>query len=344
MLILDGAEYENYIRRGLLADISAAVQLDELAPNLTAPFVNDDGSVYVLPARFSAPVILADDGDTADLASLDTLQAAILAGAPRPADDDSEYYTPLDPKYALDFASANSMGDYLLYTGGAALLHDGALDETALQKAFTFAQAVGQHYGMAAYTHETENGTVTGGSDAATVWPRSEKYLTCDRARWGWEIMQTPALCTLHRRVGGALAGGETVPSTAVPAPGLCPGAWLPGTLAAVSAGSHDQPAALDFISVLFSADVQDVYCGDGMPVRAGSLAAAIDRNLAEAQSFTGDAAALLAGLQTPVTVPPVLETSFKTHLAAVLAGSEDAAAAVAGVQSDLALYLAEQQ
>lgn len=344
VLILDGVQYKNYIRRGLLADLRAAVPLDELAGNLTAPFVEADGSVYVLPARFSAPVILADDGDTADLASLDTLQAAILAGAPRPADDDSEYYTPLDPKYALDFASANSLGDYLLYTGGAALLHDGALDAAALQRAFTFAQAVGQHYGMAAYTHETENGTVIGGSDAATVWPRSERYLTCDRARWGWEIMQTPALCTMHRKVGGALAGGETVPSTAVSAPGLCSGAWLPGTLAAVSAGSQNQQAALDFVSTLFGAEVQDVYCSDGMPVRSDSLAAAIDRNLADAQSFTGDAAALLAGLQTPVTVPQVLETSFKNHLAALLKGSEDAAAAAAGVQSDLALYLAEQQ
>ncbi len=344
VLILDGAGYENYIRRGLLADLRAAVPLDELAGNLTAPFVGEDGSVYVLPARFAAPVILADDGDTADLANLDTLQAAILAGAPCPADEDSEYYTPLDPKYALDFASANSMGDYLLATGGAALLHDGALDEAALRRAFDFAAAVGVHYGMAAYGHETVNGTVLGGAEAVTVWPRSEKYLTCDRARWGWELMQTPALCAEQRRQGGALAGGEKVPGTVAPAPGLCPGAWLPATLAAVSAASRDQPAALDFIAVLFSTDVQDVYCSDGMPVRADSLAASVARGTGEAAHFTGDAAALLAGLQTPVVVPQVLETAFKAHLAALLGGSEDTDAAVAGVQSDLALYLAEQR
>ena len=344
VLILDGAGYENYLRRGLLADLRDAVPLDDLAPNLTAPFVNADGSVYVLPARFSAPVILADDDDTADLANLDTLQAAILAGAPRPADEDSEYYTPLDPKYALDFASANSMGDYLLATGGAALLHDGALDGAALRRAFDFAAAVGRHYGMAAYGHETVNGTVLGGAEAVTVWPRSEKYLTCDRARWGWELMQTPALCAEQRRQGGALSGGEKVPGTVVAAPGLCPGAWLPATLAAVSAASRDQAAALDFITVLFSADVQGVYCSDGMPVRTDCLADSVARGTAEASHFTGDAAALLAGLQTPVVVPQVLETAFKAHLAALLGGAEDTDAAVAGVQSDLALYLAEQQ
>lgn len=349
VLLLDGAAYENYARRGLLADIRGAVPLDALSENLAAPFVEADGSIYVMPARFSAFVILADDGDTADLASLDTLQAAILAGAPRPADEPEygNYYTPLDPKYALDFASADSMGDYLLYTGAAAMLHDGALDAVALQRAFAFAQAVGEHYGMAAYGEEMKNGSSSGmaGQDSVTAWPRSEKYLTSDRARWGWELMQTPALASYHRVAGGMLSGSrEKVPSTLAPAPGLSPGAWLPGTLAAVNAASADQQTAMDFVTVLFSAGVQDVYCQDGMPVRAESLAASIERNLGKEQNFTGDIAALVAGLQTPVTVPQVLETSFKAHLNALLAGREDASAAAAGVQSDLALYLAEQQ
>ena len=39
-----------------------------------------------------------------------------------------------------------------------------------------------------------------------------------------------------------------------------------------------------------------------------------------------------------------MLQQSFINHAQAIIDGSEDVAAAVAGVQSDLALYLAEQK
>ena len=39
-----------------------------------------------------------------------------------------------------------------------------------------------------------------------------------------------------------------------------------------------------------------------------------------------------------------MLQQSFRNHAKAIIDGSEDVAAAVAGVQSDLALYLAEQK
>ncbi len=58
----------------------------------------------------------------------------------------------------------------------------------------------------------------------------------------------------------------------------------------------------------------------------------------------TGDLDAFYAQLTTPVTVPALLKTSFADHAQKLIDGSEDVAAATAGVQSDLALYLAEQQ
>ena len=56
LLILDLADYQSYADKGMLADLSDAVPLDELQSNIIAPFVTD-GKAYVLPARFSVPAI-----------------------------------------------------------------------------------------------------------------------------------------------------------------------------------------------------------------------------------------------------------------------------------------------
>ena len=353
VLIMDGVEYENYARRGLLADLSGSLPLDKLPANLTEPFIDKDGSVYVLPARFTVPVILADDGDTADLASLDTLQAAILRMAPRPAEDTDP--TAFKEKYALEFAGYQGLGRYLLYTGGAALLRDGALDKGALRRAYAFAQAVGAHYGMAAYGPEWFGSSTNGNDDhdKVTTLPRSDMYLSRVHARWGWELMQTPALATEHRfpedmlvmtMNGGYPDWQNRIPGTLVSAPGLCAGAWLPGALTAVNASSDHAQAAMEMAATLFDLRVQMVWCRDGLPMRQEALDESIQRNLAEDSLYTGDMAALLQGLQMPVTVPLPLEMSFLTHMRTLLAGSESVDDAVRGVQSDLALYLAERQ
>lgn len=60
--------------------------------------------------------------------------------------------------------------------------------------------------------------------------------------------------------------------------------------------------------------------------------------------AYVGDLDAFYANCTTPVLFPVMLQQNFINHAQAIIDGSEDVAAAVAGVQSDLALYLAEQK
>lgn len=93
--------------------------------------------------------------------------------------------------------------------------------------------------------------------------------------------------------------------------------------------------------------------CSDGTTVRADCLREKLDAVKATVSgaktgkvtgAYVGDLDAFYANCTTPVLFPVMLQQSFINHAQAIIDGSEDVAAAVAGVQSDLALYLAEQK
>ncbi len=145
----------------------------------------------------------------------------------------------------------------------------------------------------------------------------------------------------------------QAVPVDMILLPGLATGAYTPKVLVGVNANSQHLDAAKQLAATFFSADVQSQYCSDGTTVRADCLQdklAAVKAMVASAKpgkvtgAYTGDLDAFYAQLTTPVIVPTLLKTSFADHAQKIINGSEDAAAATAGVQSDLALYLAEQQ
>lgn len=63
LLLLDGVDYETYIQKGMLADLSDVLPLSDLQKNLCDPFI-EDGKVYAMPARFSVPILIGDEGSS----------------------------------------------------------------------------------------------------------------------------------------------------------------------------------------------------------------------------------------------------------------------------------------
>lgn len=351
VLIFDDVDYQSYIDKGMLADLAETVDLSALKPELTGPFVQD-GKAYVLPARFSVPILFGDPGSVEDLTTLEALQKAVLACAPRPDVNvaDAGYYDKIGAgeQYALSLLSVEQLVRFVLRSSAPALKTGKELNEDALRAVLSFIQEVGGYYGLADYRAEQpSNSIVASGSgdtsDAVVLGDGTNEYSSTGHARYGWETLDTPAVLGMLYRAD--YEKGQRFPVSVIVQPGLAEGAFLPKTLVGVNAASPQKDAALAFVEALFSPAIQDGYYLDGTAVRTDSFQKFLERNESAVArgELTGGAQALYDGLKTPVVIDPTVEAKLAAHAERLCAGNETLDEAVAGVQSDLALYLAEQ-
>ena len=360
VLLLDDTDYQTYASKGMLADMADALPMSDLQSNLVTPFVTD-GKVYVLPARFSVPALCGDTGTLDGLTDLAAMQQAVLDAAPRPdlASYSDEYYTALpdEGKYALRLTSGSDYAEFILPTSANAILHDNVLDADALTEVFTFVQTTADYYGIKNYTNNDPGGVTAQSyenSDMILIMPTQDEYSTASHAKYGWLDAETPyAVIAMARTTDILDSNAQAIPVDMIPLPGLATGAYTPKVLVGVNANSQHLDAAKQLAATFFSTDVQSQYCSDGTTVRADCLQEKLDAVKASVANskpgkvngaYTGDLDAFYAQCTTPVTVPALLKTSFADHAQKLIDGSEDVAAATAGVQADLSLYLAEQQ
>lgn len=347
VLLMDGIDVIPYIQKGMLADLAGTFDKAEMMSNITAPYTKDK-VVSVMPARFSVPVLYGDVGTVENLTTLDAVQAAVLAAAPRPDVNmnDGGYYDPIAEKdrYAFAFLSDWHLMEFVLETSAPAILKDNTIDTENLRKLFTFYKAVSDYYGLAHYrTDDLQfNGIGIGSnlSDTVNILDGGVEFMQTGHAKYGYGRMETTALAQQTPR----FADEKFLPSTMMMRPGLVEGAYLPGTLLAVSAASKKQADALHFVQTVLGETVQDGYAGDGIPVRQSSFDKMCKRNESKKDKFEGDVSALVKSLKTPVIIDDTLEAVLDAHAKKLTMGDETIDEAVAGVQNDLAIYLAERQ
>lgn len=341
VLILDGADAEAFVDSGLLADLSGTVEPDALYGFVVDGYTREDGTLPLVPARFTVPLMHGPAEELDGVATLDDVAALVQRHPARPVGDD---WTPLEEsqRYALAFDSVDTLVKFALQTSQPALLTDTSLDEAALNDLLAFVQAVGDHYGMGSWDAPAAAiGSMGnfGGADAISWDGGMAEYGMADRAVCGFGSMSSPSW------LGAEILCGEDGDKTILQ-PGLSTGVWTPACLTAISAGSDQPELAQAFVAALLSDEVQGSYQNDGMPVTLAGMQASLDRNLEEMQEhgYTGGLDELLAQLTTPVVVDDALYKSLVTHSKAMLTGSETADQAAAGVQADLALRFAERQ
>ncbi len=341
VLILDGADAETFADSGLLADLSGTVEPDALYGFVVDGYTREDGTLPLVPARFTVPLLHGPAEELDGVATLDDVAALVQRHPARPAGDDWSELAE-DQRYALAFDSVDTLVMFALQTSQPALLTDTSLDEAALNDLLAFVQAVGDYYGMGSWAEsEMSVGSMGnfGGTDAISWDGGMAEYGLVERAVCGFGSMNSPSW------LGAEIFCGENGDKTILQ-PGLSTGVWTPVCLTAVSAGSDQPELAQAFVAALLSDEVQGSYQGDGMPVTLAGMEASLDRNLEEMQKhgYTGGLDELLAQLTTPVVVDGALYNSLVTHSKALLTGSETADQAAAGVQQDLALRFAERQ
>lgn len=341
VLILDGADLDAFADSGLLTDLSGAVNTDALYDFITEDYVRGDGSIPVLPARFSVPLMHGMSGTLDGVSTLDDVAALVKQYPPRPGELS---WAPLEEsqRYALGFDSVDSLVRFALQASQPALLEAGGLNAENLRSLLDFVQTVGSYYGMANYPEaDTAAGAAGnfGGVDTVSWDAGMGEYAQTSRAVFGYGTMTTPAW------LGATGPGLNAVNHQTILQPGLSRGVYLPGCMTAVSADSDQPELALAFVSALLSDPVQGGYQYDGMPVTRAGMQAFMDRNLEVMQEngYTGGFEELLDQLDTPVVLDDALLNSLTDHSTALIAGSETLDQAVANVESDLALRFAEQ-
>lgn len=339
VLILDGLDWQAYQERGLLADIAPWVDTAGLQQNITSSFVNGDGSVCVLPARFAVPVLAGSEEDLAAASSLDALAGWLQEQPARPAFDcqSNDYYEPLAQPYGLGFISAEQLLDFTLETSAPALTANG-VDGEAVARVLDFVQRVGAYYGMDDYKDFMTNGVVAGeaGGEAVAYSDGGYECFFTHNAAMAWDTMNTPAYVTaVHKDEEGFSVALR---------PGLADGAFLPRCMAALSASSARQQEAGQFLAVLFGDEVQSTWQQDGMPVLAGALETSIAACCKD-EGARQNAQALIDSLKTPVTMPDdTVYDALLKNAKALIEGTTTLEQAQAGVEDALKLYLAEQE
>lgn len=349
VLILDGADLDAFADSGLLADLSGAVDTGALLDFVAEDYVQGDGSIPMLPARFSIPIMVGRAGTLDGVSTLDDVLALVRQHAPRPAEAS---WAPLEEneRYALGFSNIYSVAEFAVQTSQPMLLQNNALDEAVLRQLLTFIAEIGSAYGMADYPSNADLGSTGiswGGLDYLS-WPSSmSEYIQAERAVYGWCDLLTPAyLAATSPADDAADSGSFSGSGQVILQPGLCQGVYKPSCFVAVNAASAQPDAAMDFAAVLFGDNVQNEFQRDGLPVTESGIRAYLDRNRSalEDSGYTGGFEELLDQLSTPVVPDNGLIGEVGYYAGELAKGSLTLDEAVAGVQDELALYFAERQ
>lgn len=347
VIIFDNIDYTPYIEKGLLSELSAVLDFNALLPNITSPFIND-GKAYVMPAKYSVPILYGAPEKIKGFDSLDALQSAILAAKPRPNMDmdSAEYYTPFaeKDKYALGFVDIRQLFDFAMNTSANAIIENNTINEDALKKMLSFIKAISDHYNMAAYNEHMKNGiALSSDGDAITVWDGGYEYNSTGNALYGWNLMQTPSM--LSSVYGMNMKDMKKQDAGAIIQPGLCEGAYLPSTFAGININTKKQEAAAEFVKTIFSDETQGTFSNDGNPVTVNGNDAMFERNknAINDKNYKGDAKALYNSLKTPVIINAGISDVIYKHVQQLCLNKQSLDEAVTGIKNDLAIYLQEK-
>lgn len=349
VLILDGADLDAFADSGLLADLSGAVDTGALLDFVAEDYVQGNGSIPMLPARFSIPIMVGRAGTLDGVSTLDDVLALVQQHAPRPAEAS---WAPLEEneRYALGFSNIYRVAEFAVQTSQPMLLQNNALDEAVLRQLLTFIAEIGSAYGMADYPSNADlssTGISWGGLDYLSWSSSMSEYIQAERAVYGWCDLLTPAyLAATSPADDAADSGSFSGSGQVILQPGLCQGVYKPSCFVAVNAASAQPDAAMDFAAVLFGDNVQNEFQRDGLPVTESGIQAYLDRNRSalEDSGYTGGFEELLDQLSTPVVPDRGLIGEVGYYAGELAKGSLTLDEAVAGVQDELALYFAERQ
>ncbi len=381
VLLLDGVEYANYVDAGVLLDLSDLVTDTGFVSQTVSAMRADDGGYYVLPARFSVPVLYGENLDAPG--TLDALADAVCAAGvslpdasltPQegyelygPDGYEYDYQAEEDARHAaqaaaglpyLALSSIYSLSELTWQTSAGAILDGGSLDENALRQWLAPLKRMSDHHGFFADTGASDEGGTEGamiGSVEENDYGNLETAIGDSEMLWA-EGEALAAAASLQSVEQLLLASWEhyNVVTQSVPLedfsitlfPGLTEGAYRPEVLLAVNAATEQPELARELVACALSIELQQYTYGDGMPVLREAMDRQLDYFAPYAEKYGWDISmldSLFDTLTTPVTGSDAVYEDVLYTVGDYLRGEATLDDAVSQVRDALALRLAEQ-
>ncbi len=355
VLILDDVDYQTYIDKGVLEPLNDLYQEYEFVGGTVYGLLTEAGDCYVIPARFSVPVIMTDQGELPT--TMEELTERVLSGSARTAEQkDVDGYGWVDGAY-LQLQPSGEFYDLWLAASGGSLVTEDGVDASALTVWLDDLKQISDHYDLA-------DGYALAGESSGSAYEgfgcgNRNEYFPSD-GQWGGgsagvmvmqdvqSLMgQMVAVCSEYdEETGEDVISADQTGFQIARFPGLTEGAYTPEILMAVSAGSGQTELAKEFLETVLSEDVQRYTYGDGLPVTQAGMDAQLDYFGPYAEQCGWDISELQAVFDSctaPVTLELEVQEVLYNAANRLCLGETDLDSAVAQVTSDLALKLAEQ-
>lgn len=356
ILILDGMPVDSYIEKGVLLDLAPiydeCISSGRLLKNVAESYRQSDGTLPALPARFGAPLMLAnDDANPKNFTELvdwlisqeGTLDSSRISGV----------LSELSPEALLPV--------FYPVCSPAWYNEDGTVRTEQLRAFLSDLKRLTDLENDPKMLENTEMVYTTG--------PVDFKW---DGIKWAYN--------NLAASIGEVLSVADIAYPDAyiqhkgqghlIPLPGQAQNVFIPRTVLGVNASGKQQDRALSFIDLLLSQQIQQNDFDDGMPVNADAFAEAqkdpyppyddgmtlsttytdgenVDVTLEMAvrwpsEEFMKDTAAMLEGLDTPSPSNAVVEQMLTDETKDYFAGKKSLDETVDAFTQKLNLYLSE--
>ncbi len=346
ILILDGTSPENYIKKGMLKDLTNVVDAKTLYENLNSVFKNDKGN-FALPARFTLPTLI---GQPSNLSQASTFEDFVKFATSGPdyvpqAEADTFNALPEEKQPNLVFGKYEELFNLLWQTSASKVVNDNKLDSEALRQFLETAKALAEKNQLTKLDSENQLGGMAfsfGTASMSTIEGSVMAYLNSQA--------KTGALSVQDIMVLWYAFAASNIPGTeSVPFPGMEDNAWNPSTLTGINATTKVNDIAESFVKTMFSPAVQGANIGGGLPVTpegAKTLLNTVNKMMDEHENptLTFDFDKVIGQLKTPVLVDTVLAEKFKQATHEYCLGNLSLDQAASKIEQDVRNYLAERQ
>jgi len=347
ILILDGAPIDSYAGRGMMLDLTGRVNSNNIYQNLLAPY-EENGRLYVIPTQFSIPALLGSEANLSEVPTFAALTESVVNGnssAPMMRGQGMLGGIPEKERAQLHFNDLEELYDIMWQVNASAFINDNRLDSEMLKEFLGAIKAISNMYELAGQDENNMGfGTVvmsSGGGGRGRMSMMSGSIM-----RYMMQFTNLGALTINNLQMLQVMMDRNE--AELVLFPGLVEGVWIPSTIVGVSADTSNPDFSIEFVNMMLSRNVQQIYHGLGLPITRDGLQMQIEQvneSLAEMEMplFTLDTDALISQLITPAIIEATLREMIWTTVERLGTGRIDLEGAVQEVEQNIRNYLAER-
>lgn len=250
LIMLDGLPLESYATRGLLADLTDAVDTNAIYPQLLNTLQQENGLFYI-PSRYRLLMMLGNESNLSKVSDLQSLVSEITNGPAPAVQTDSEdpfQALPEEKQPFISFDSFEELFDVLWKATSASILKDSQLNSEELRIMLEALKAISDKYSLIQPEGDYAMGsTVVGTGDMDELLTGSIISYWDNRAKTG--TIFTGSLMNLR-----SLEKEDTVYTSF---PGTAQGTYQPLCMLGVNAASEQKETAYTFLQEMLADEAQ---------------------------------------------------------------------------------------